>query len=279
MNHVTPKVRYTPIQALILVFLLVVAAITVAPYVILLLSSFRTNSEIMKFPNHILPIEWTLSGYIKVFTRAPVFKWFQNSVIITGSVTLGVLFTSTLTGFVFAKFRFRLKEVLFWVLLSTMMIPSQVTMIPSFLVVNQLGWYNKLTALIVPSLVSVFGIFLARQFIEEIPDDLCSAGQIDGCGSWGLYFRVILPQIRPAMSALAIFTFLGTWNDYLGPLIMLSDTDRMTLPLALTFFNTNHSMDMGATMSAATLVMLPVILVFLLFQKQFVKGISITGMK
>ena len=266
-------------QKITLVLLLLFALLVVSPFIIMLLSSFRTTSEMMKFPNHVLPIDWTLNGYEKVFSRAPVFRWFLNSVIITGSVTIGVLFTSTLTGFIFAKYRFPMKELLFWILLSTMMIPSQVTLIPSFLIINRLGWYNRLIALIVPSLVSVFGIFLARQFIEEIPDDLCSAGLIDGCGSWGLYFRVILPQIRPAISALAIFTFLGTWNDYLGPLIMLNDVDRMTLPLALTFFNTNHSMDLGATMSAATLVMFPVIVVFLAFQKQFVKGISITGMK
>lgn len=130
MKNSLPKARYTSWQIAILVFLLIVAAITVAPYIILVLSSFRTTSEMMKFPLSVLPIEWTLSGYIKVFTRAPILRWFINSVIITGSVTTGVLFTSTLTGFVFAKYRFRLKEVLFWVLLSTMMIPSQVTMIP-----------------------------------------------------------------------------------------------------------------------------------------------------
>jgi ABC-type glycerol-3-phosphate transport system permease component len=233
----------------------------------------------MRNPKTVFPIEWTLSGYQKVFSRAPIFRWFQNSVIITTSVTLAVLFTSTITGYVFAKFRFRYKETLFLLLLATMMVPSQVTMIPTFLIINTLGWYNHFSALIVPALVSVFGIFLARQFIEEIPDSLCEAALIDGCGSFGIYFRVILPQVRPAVSALAIFTFLATWNDYLGPLIMLSDVDRMTLPLALTFFNTNHAMDLGATMSAATLVMLPVIVVFILFQKQFIKGISITGLK
>ena len=271
--------RFSPVQALIFIILLVIAFVVVLPYILMLLSSFRTTAEMMRNPKTVFPIEWTLSGYQKVFSRAPIFKWFQNSVIITTSVTLAVLFTSTITGYVFAKFRFRYKETLFLLLLATMMVPSQVTMIPTFLIINTLGWYNHFSALIVPALVSVFGIFLARQFIEEIPDSLCEAALIDGCGSFGIYFRVILPQVRPAVSALAIFTFLATWNDYLGPLIMLSDVDRMTLPLALTFFNTNHAMDLGATMSAATLVMLPVIVVFILFQKQFIKGISITGLK
>lgn len=279
MQKLKYKQHFSAAQKAIVLGLSLIAFIVVIPYILMLLSSFRTTSEMMKNPSVIFPIQWTLSGYVKVFSRAPIIRWFLNSLTITGSVTLAVLFTSTITGFVFAKYRFRFKETLFWILLATMMIPSQVTMIPSFLIINFLGWYNTLNALIIPGMVSVFGIFLARQFISEVPDSLCEAALIDGCSNLGLYFRVILPQIRPAVSALAIFTFLGTWNDYLGPLIMLSDVERMTLPLALTIFNTNHSMDLGATMSAATLVMLPVIVVFLMFQKQFIKGISITGMK
>lgn len=279
MRELKYKTHYTGAHKTMAVLLSVIAFFVVIPYILMLLSSFRTTSEMMRNPATIFPISWTLSGYHKVFTRAPMIRWFFNSVIITGSVTAAVLFTSTITGFVFAKFQFKYKELLFLLLLATMMVPSQVTMIPSFLIVNALGWYNRFQALIIPALVSVFGIFLARQFIEDIPNSLCEAALIDGCGSMGVYVLVILPQIRPAVSALAIFTFLGTWNDYLGPLIMLSDVDRMTLPLALTFFNTNHAMDLGATMSAATLVMLPVVVVFLLFQKQFIKGISITGMK
>ncbi len=279
MQKMKYKEHSTPVQKIITLGLLLIAFIVVIPYLLMLLSSFRTTSEMMKNPSVIFPIQWTLSGYQKVFSRAPILRWFLNSLTITGSVTLAVLFTSTITGFVFAKYSFRFKETLFWILLATMMIPSQVTMIPSFLIINSLGWYNTLYALIIPGMVSVFGIFLARQFISEVPDSLCEAALIDGCSNMGLYFRIILPQIRAAVSALAIFTFLATWNDYLGPLIMLSEVERMTLPLALTIFNTNHSMDLGATMSAATLVMLPVIVVFLLFQKQFIKGISITGMK
>lgn len=279
MQKLKYKVHFTASHKAIVLGLSLIAFIVVIPYILMLLSSFRTTSEMMKNPSVLFPIQWTISGYVKVFSRAPIFRWFVNSLTITGSVTIAVLFTSTITGFVFAKYRFRFKETLFWILLATMMIPSQVTMIPSFLIINSLGWYNQLHALIIPGMVSVFGVFLARQFIEEVPDSLCEAALIDGCSNMGLYVLVIIPQIRPAISALAIFTFLGTWNDYLGPLIMLSDVDRMTLPLALTIFNTNHSMDLGATMSAATVVMLPVILVFLMFQKQFIKGISITGMK
>ena len=273
------KIKIKPAYIFLMILLLLVSFLVIFPYVLMLLSSFRTTAEMLQNPSTIWPIEWTLSGYIKVFTKTPFFKWFLNSVTITSSVTLAVLFTSTLLGFVFAKYSFRGKKTLFWIILATMMIPSQVTMIPSFLIVNWLGLYNKLTSLIIPSLISAFGVFLCKQFIEEIPQSIFDAAKIDGARDFTIYFKIVLPQIRPAIGALAIFTFLGAWNDYLGPLIMLSDTDRMTLPLALTFFNTNHATDTGATMAAATLVMLPVTLVFLALQKQFVKGISISGMK
>jgi ABC-type glycerol-3-phosphate transport system permease component len=163
--------------------------------------------------------------------------------------------------------------------MATMMVPAQTTMIPSFLIIQRLGLYDNLFALVVPSLVGGFGIFLCRQFIEDIPDSMVEAASIDGAGHMRIYFQVILPLIKPALSALAIFTFLGKWNDYLNPLLYLSDTRRMTMPLALSFFTSQRQSDIGAVMAAATLVMLPVTAVFLAFQKQFVRGISITGMK
>ena len=272
------KKEFLP-KFLIIAFLLIVAVLVVFPYTLMLLTSFRSTQEILRNPDRIWPITWTVSGYIKVFTRAPFFKWFINSVTITVSVTVAVLFTSSLTGFVFAKYKFKHKDTLFLIILATMMVPSQVTMIPSFLIVNWLGLYNKLSALIIPALVSSFGIFLCKQFIEDIPDSLCESAKIDGAADFTIYLKIILPQIRPAIGSLAIFTFLGTWNDYLGPLIMLSEVERMTLPLALSFFNSQHSTDISATMSAATLVMLPVTIVFIAFQKQFIKGVSLTGIK
>ena len=271
--------RISTLHLLIIIFLLIVAVFVVFPYILMLLTSFRTTKEILTYSREILPREWTISGYIKVFTQAPFVKWFINSVIITGTVTVAVLFTSTITGFVFGKYRFKYKNALFLIILATMMVPSQVTMIPSFLIINWMGLYNKLAALIVPALISTFGIFLCKQFIEDIPDSLCESATIDGAGDFLIYLKIILPQIKPAIGALTIFTFLATWNDYLGPLIMLSEVDKMTLPLALSFFNSQHSTDIGTTMSAATLVMLPVTLVFIIFQKQFIKGISLTGIK
>jgi multiple sugar transport system permease protein len=271
--------RARRLSVLITVVLGLVSLFVVAPYLLMLLTSFRSTTEILRHPQEILPREWTLSGYVKVFTKAPFLRWFRNSVVITASVTLAILFTSTITGFVFAKFRFRLKNALFLFILATMMVPSQVTMIPSFLIVSWMGLYNTLLSLIVPTLVSAFGIFLCRQFAEDIPDSLFESAHMDGAGSFTSYLRIALPQMRPAIGALAIFTFLESWNNYLGPLIMLEKTECMTLPLALEFFRMQHLTDTSAVMAAAALLMLPVTLVFIALQKQFVKGVSMTGMK
>ena len=163
--------------------------------------------------------------------------------------------------------------MLFVLILSTLMIPFQVVLIPTYMIVNALGLLNTLGALIVPSLVNVFGIFLMRQYIENLPSEYIDAARIDGASEWGIYSRVILPQIRPALAALAIFTFMASWNDYLWPLIVINDQDKMA------FFNSAHGIRYDLTLTAATLVVLPVVIVFLILQRQFIQGIALTGLK
>ena len=248
------------------------------PYAIMLLNSFRDKTEIMKGAT-ILPTRYITDNYITVWTKAPILSWLKNSVIVSVVGTLLMLFTSSIAGFVFAKYTFRWKNAIFWFILATMMVPAQVTMIPSFLLIDKLGMYDSLQSLIIPRMVGGFGIFLCRQFIEDIPDSLCEAASIDGASDLFVYRNVIIPLILPAISALAIFEFLSKWNDYLGPLIYLANPKNMTMPLAITFFSGQRSSDIGAIMAASALIMLPVTLVFLAFQKQFVKGIAITGMK
>ena len=269
------KAVYLPI----ILLLVLLSVIIVFPYVWMVLTSFKTNGDIMKNPTSLWPDPWTISGYVTAVTKAPFLRWLENSLIVTCSNVILVVFTSTLIGFVFAKYRFPKKEVLFTIILATMMVPAQVTMIPSFLIVNKLGLYNTLGALIIPGIVVSFGIFMCRQFIEDIPDSLCEAAKIDGASDLTIYARIILPNIRSAIGSLAIFMFLGVWNDYLTPLIMLNDTKRMTLPLALSFFTSQHSTDNSATMAVASLVMVPVLLVFIAFQKQFIKGVALSGIK
>jgi ABC-type glycerol-3-phosphate transport system permease component len=265
-------------QALIIAVMLLIGILFLLPYAWMVLNSFKEKAEIMKGKTF-WPNEFILTNYVTVMTKAPILSWFQNSVVVSVTGTVIVLFTSSLAGFVFGKYEFRGKKLLFWFIMATMMVPAQTTMIPSFLLIERLGLYDKLLALIIPGMVGGFGIYLCRQFIEDIPDSLCEAACIDGASDLFVYVRIIVPLIVPALSALAIFTFLAKWNDYLGPLLYLSDPRNMTMPLALSFFTSQRQSDVGAIMAAATLVMLPVTVVFLLFQKQFIKGIAITGLK
>lgn len=259
--------------------LAIVAIFFVMPYFWMLSSSFKSTQEILVNPQHLLPLEATTRGYEKVLTESPFFTWFQNSAFITITNTVVILFTSALVGYVFSKFHFRFKNFLFMVLLGSMMVPAQTTMIPSFLLINFLGLYNTAGALIFPSFINAFGIFLCKQFCDEIPKELIESAKLDGAGEFTIFWKIILPQIRPALGALAIFTFLNYWNDYLNPLIMLNEVKKMTLPLALSFFASQHAADLSATMAASALIMIPVTVVFMIFQKHFIKGIAMTGMK
>ena len=276
-NRISRKRAVGLFCAIVLVSAVIV--VTLAPYIWMLLMSFRTRRDIRMNPGRFLPAKWVLSGYTTVLTKAPFFSWLRNSLIVTFTVTCAVLFTSSIAGYVFAKFRFRGKTALFWILIATMMAPSQVSLIPSFLIINALGLYNTLHALIIPMLVSAFGIFLCRQFCGDIPDSLCEAAWIDGASSFCIYARVIVPLLRPCLAALAIFAFLASWNEYLMPLIMIEQTKNMTLPVALSYFTGAHANDTGAVLAAAALITLPVTALFLALQKQFVKGITLTGMK
>ncbi|HWR18127.1 MAG TPA: carbohydrate ABC transporter permease [Clostridia bacterium] len=264
-----------------IIFAILIAAtiVIVVPYLWMLSNSFKTTKETLIDSSHLLPQEFTLDGYKKVLTESPFFSWLKNSLVVTCTNTIVVLFTSSLIGYAFSRFEFRGKNLLFAILLFTMMVPAQVTMITTFLLIDGIGLYDSLLALILPAFVNAFGIYLCKQFCDEIPRELLESAKIDGAGNFMVYFRIVLPQIRPALGALAIFTFLEYWNDYLNPLIYLSSTDRMTLPLALSYFSTQHAANLSATMAAAALIMIPTAIVFIIFQKQFIKGISMTGMK
>ena len=164
-------------------------------------------------------------------------------------------------------------------MLATMMVPPQVTMIPRYLMIQKMHLFNTRWALIVPGLVSAFAIYLARQFITDVPDSLCEAAKMDGAGPLRIYWSVILPNIKPAIGSIGIFTAMANWNDYLNPLLMLNDIDKMTLPLGLVMFDSQRSVDLAATMAAAAMIMMPMILIFVLFQRQFIKGMTMSGIK
>jgi multiple sugar transport system permease protein len=255
------------------------ALLMFVPYLWMLLLSLKSNVEILRSSTALLPKHPTLQGYQKVVQEAPFMRWLLNSLITATLITIGTLFTSSLAGYIFAKFQFWGKRYIFISILATMMIPFQVIMIPTYLIISKLHLINNLASIVIPSLVSAFGIYLCKQFIEGIPKDLIEAARMDGATEFRTYWSLIMPQITPVLSALGIFTFMAAWNNYLWPLIVLNDQNKMTVPLALVFFNSRHAVNYNVVMSAAVLIMIPVLIVFLIFQRQFIKGLTLTGSK
>ncbi|WP_187377753.1 carbohydrate ABC transporter permease [Paenibacillus senegalimassiliensis] len=266
-------------DGVVILVLAVAAGIMLVPYAWMVLSSLKSNMEIVAGTGGLIPREPSLEGYRTVFRDAPFVTWLFNSLGTSIVITVATLFTSALTGYIFAKHQFRGKKLLFILILATMMIPFQVIMIPTYLITAELGLINNLMAIVLPCLVSSYGVFLAKQFIEEIPQELLEAARMDGAGEFKLMLRIVTPLILPMLSALGIFTFMNSWNNYLWPLIVLNDESKMTVPLALVYFNGTHMVNYNVVMSAAVLITLPVIVVFLIFQKQFIKGLTMTGMK
>ena len=272
-------ITYKKHHYVIIVFLSIFSLIMMYPMGWTMMTAFKTNADIRLNRTKFFPREWSIDGFITAFEKAPVGRWFLNSILITAIITIAIILSSTLIGYVFAKFEFKGKKLLFVIMLATMMVPGQVTMIPRYLMIQKIHLYNTIWGIILPGLVSAFSIYLAKQFIEDVPDSLCEAAKIDGAGSLRIYWSVILPNIRPAIGSIGIFTAMQVWNDYLNPLLMLNDMDKMTLPLGLVIFEGQRSTDLSATMAMATIVMLPMIIIFLLFQKQFVKGMTLSGIK
>jgi len=263
-------------------FILVPASlIALLPFIWMILSSFKTLKEIRQVPPTFVPKEFTLDNYHKVLTDKdlPLGIFYRNSAIIAFANVVQVLFTSSLFGYIFAKFEFKGKKALFWFILSLMMIPTQMTMIPGYLILARLGLINNLLGLIIPAAIDAFGIFLFRQFALSIPNELLDAARVDGAGEFHIYYRVVLPQLGPALATFGMLTFMFNWNAYLWPLIVLTEKNVRTLPIILTWFSNQQVDKTNLTMAASVLVILPVLFVFLLVQKWIVEGITLSGMK
>lgn len=267
-----------------LIFLLL-AAISFAmfyPFFWLIFSSFKTGADIVRIPVTLLPQKWTLSAYQMVMdpTRANLPIAYVNSIIITTGTVLSVLLTSSMGGFVFARLDFPGRDYLFYFVLSTTMVPFLTLLIPLYIVIRDLNLLNSLWGVWVPSIFSSFGIFLCRQFVYGIPRELYDAAKIDGSGDFGIYRNIIVPLTKPVLSALAIFVFLSSFNAYLWPLIVLNDEEKLTLPLIIArMANRFGGTDYQAVMAGSVLVSIPPLIVFLIFQKNFVRGIALTGLK
>lgn len=259
--------------------LLPLALVFAAPLVWLLLSSVMSNAEINRFPPALWPSHVDWAGYRYVVENALFVRWFANSLFVSLLTVLSNLVFGVLGGYAFARMRFGGSRVLLGLMLATMAIPFQLTMIPTFLVMKKLGLIDTLGALIVPSLVTPFAVFLLRQFFLSLPRELEEAAWIDGCSRLRVLVRIVLPLSRPALSTVAVLTFLTTWNDLTWPLIALNHDTQYTLPLGLTTFQGRHHTNWSAVMAGNALTVLPVLLAFLAVQKTFIQSITSSGLK
>lgn len=261
--------------------LLMGTLVTLVPFVWMFFTSVKPASEIIRVPPTFLPETWTLDAYKTIVNdpNVPLGRFYANSIIVAGSRVIMTLFTSSLAGYIFAKYRFWGKNITFGFILAQLMIPFQVVMVPAYLILVKLHLVDSLWGLIIPSLIDAFGIFLMRQFIESIPSELMDAARIDGAGEFNIFLRIILPQLGAPLATLGIFTFMGTWNDYLWPLIVITTHEKRTLPLLLTWYNSQHTTRYDLTMAASILVLVPILLVYALFQRWIVRGVAMTGFK
>ena len=255
--------------------------VTLVPFVWAILTSFKTSSEIIQIPPTFFPKNWSFESYRTIFTdpRVPLGRFYLNSLFVSVARVLTTLFTSSLAGYVFAKYKFGGKNLTFGLILAQLMIPFQILMIPSYLILARLHLVDSLWGLIIPSMVDAFGIFLMRQFIEGIPSELIDAARIDGATEFGIFWRVILPQLGAPLAALGIFNFMGSWNDYLWPLIVITTHEKRTLPLLLTWYSSQHATRYDLTMAASVLVLVPILVVYIILQRRIVNGIAMTGFK
>jgi multiple sugar transport system permease protein len=261
-------------RALIHTVLVALAAATLAPLAWMVSLSLMPAGEATALPPRLLPSEPTLEHYRALWTRLHLARAFANSALLAAAITAVSLALNTLAGYAFAKLRFRGRERLFRGLLAALVIPGQLGMLPLFLMLKELGLVNGYLGVVVPGLASIFGIFLVRQYALGIPDAVLDAARVDGAGELRVFASVVLPLCRPILVTLAVFTFLGAWNDFLWPLIVLSDEDLHTLPVALANLLGEHAQDVELVMAGAVLTTLPVVVLFALFQRSYLEGIS-----
>lgn len=254
---------------------------TLLPFLMMILSSFKTNVEALRVPPTFFPEQFTLENYRTILNdpRLPLLRFYGNSAFVAFFNVTSTVFSSALIGYMFAKYEFRGKRILFGWFLTMMMIPVQITMIPSFLILSKLGLINSLWGLVIFSAVDAFGIFMMRQFCESLPNELLDAARIDGASEWQIFSRIVLPQLKPPLATLGILNFMGSWNAYLWPMIVLQKVEVRTLPIILTWYNSTHTGQGALVMAATVLIMVPILLVFVNFQRWVVRGFTMTGFR
>lgn len=275
-----PRFPRVILQSTLLHLALVAAtALTLFPLLWMVAVSLMSPEEANRFPPPLWPEQPSLAHYRALFARLDIARYALNSLAVATAVTALSLLFNSMAGYAFAKLRFRGRDRLFGLLLAALVIPSQVAMLPLFLLLKSLGLVDSFGGVIVPGLASLFGIFLVRQYALSIPDSLLDAARIDGAGEFRIYWSLVLPLCRPILVTLAIFTFMGTWNDFMWPLVILTDSQRYTLPVALANLMGEHALDMELMMAGAVLTVLPVVALFLALQKYYIEGLVLGGVK
>lgn len=263
--------------AYILLFLTVLAMLV--PYVWMLSSSLKMNKDVFAFPMVWIPEAPRWANYSEIWTRIPLGTFIYNTAKLSVIVTILQLLTSSFAAYAFSKLRFRGRNTLFLCYIATIAIPWQAYMVPQFIMMRSFGLNNTHLAIIFLQAFSAFGVFLMRQFYQGVPDELCEAARIDGLSEYGIWARIMLPLSKPALSTLTIFTFVSTWNDFLGPMIYLTKTELKTIQIGLRMFISQYSAEYGLIMAASVVSIIPVLIVFLALQKYFVQGVASSGIK
>ena len=275
-------VRASIVPALLLLLLLALAALWLIPLVWIALTSLKPEPEIIRLPIRWLPVHPTAENFGTALTTsrtANIGRAFFNSTVVATGETLFTLAIDAMAGYALARLRFRGRAVVFGIIVASLMVPLQITLVPLYLMFEGVGWLNSYHALILPGLSRAFGVFLMRQFFLALPRDLQDAAKIDGAGPFMTFTRVALPLVKPALAALGIFTFLRSWNEFTWPLIAISSNTMMTLPVALARLLGSYRVEYGIVMAGATVSALPLIIVFFLAQRQIIQGVALTGMK
>ncbi|HEU5109601.1 MAG TPA: carbohydrate ABC transporter permease [Micromonosporaceae bacterium] len=275
-----PRSRDRAARVALYAVLTLCAVVVVGPYVALGISSVKPEAEIRRIPPTWWPERFTLEHFRELFTRLDFPQFFANSVVVAVAVTLGNLVFCSALGYALAKLRFPGRRLLFAVVLGMLMVPGMVLFVPQFVLVSNMGLTNTYAGLILPYLVGPFGVFLMRQYLLSIPDDLIEAARVDGAGEFRIFWRVVLPLCRPALATLGILTFLASWNNFLWPLVVATTEDKYTLPVALALYSIGQNrIDFGLLLAGSVVVVLPIVIVFLFLQRHFLRGIATTGLK
>lgn len=276
-----PSGRFDASALFMQVFLITVGLIVSFPIILAILTSFKLPTDITNYPPTLLPEVWTFENYVTAWTAQPFPRYFLNSIIQTGIIVVAQVLFSILAAYAFSILDFPGRNLMFYLILGSLMVPFQLTFIPNFILVSQLGWANTYAGLTVPFLASAFGVFMLRQFFMTLPRDLYDAAMMDGASSWRYLWSVVVPLSKGSISAFATFAFLSAWSQYLWPLIITNDVDMRTIQIGIRFFlfDQERGADWGGIMAAAVIAMLPTLLIFLVAQQQLVKGIATTGLK